>query len=46
MNSSFNFTRRAALLAVGVAPLVSWSNQPVAPVVRAQAAINTVEFLD
>jgi hypothetical protein len=42
MNSSFNFTRRAALLVVGVVPLVSWSNQPVAPVVHAQAAIKKV----
>jgi hypothetical protein len=42
MTSSSKLTRRAALLVVGVVPLVSWSNQPVAPVVRAQAAIKSV----
>jgi hypothetical protein len=46
MSSSFNLTRRVALLAVGAAPLVAWSNQPAAPVVRAQAAINTVADFD
>jgi hypothetical protein len=46
MTSSSKLTRRAALLALGVVPLVSWSNQPVAPVVRAQAAINTVADFD
>jgi hypothetical protein len=44
MTSSSKLTRRSVLLAA-VVPLVSWSNQPVAPVVHAQAAIkNVVDF--
>lgn len=39
-------TRRAALLAVGVAPLVSWSKMPETPVKPAQAAINAIADFD
>lgn len=45
MTSRFKLTRRGVLLAAA-APLVSWSNQPAAPVVRAQAAINTIAGFD
>lgn len=45
MTSSSKLTRRSVLLAAA-APLVSWSNQPVAPVVPAQAAINNVASFD
>jgi hypothetical protein len=41
MTSSSKLTRRSLLLAAGV-PLVSWSNQPLAPVAPAQAAIKKV----
>lgn len=41
MTSSSKLTRRGVLLAAA-APLVSWSNQPLAPALRAQAATNKV----
>ena len=48
MTSSFEsrMTRRSLLLAATALPLVSWSKQPVAPVLVAQAAINTVAEFD
>jgi hypothetical protein len=41
MTSSSKLTRRGILLAAA-APLLSWSNQPLAPALRAQAATNKV----
>ena len=41
MTFSFKLTRRGVLLAAA-APLVSWSNQPLAPALRAQSATNKV----
>lgn len=41
MTSSSKLTRRGVVLAAA-APLLAWSNQPLAPAVRAQAAINKV----
>jgi hypothetical protein len=54
MNSRFKslkpvvvpLTRRALLAAGAAFPLLSWSNQPLAPVHTAQAAINTVADFD
>ena len=45
MNSSSKLTRRGVLLAASM-PLVAWSNQPEAPVLRAQEAINIVADFD
>lgn len=39
-------TRRGVLAAAAVFPLVSWSNEPPAPVQPARAAINTVADFD
>lgn len=44
--SALALTRRTLLLAGAAAPLLSWSNTPVAPVNTAQAAINSVADFD